>query len=464
MNEELSPSQEIPQQIPEVDINSTQNLVEPVVIPTSPVVEATPPVIPMVSVDIVSEKEAGVEKPPENEPIQDSMTPVDLENAITQVSVVPVVATTPMPTKSKSMVKYVVFLIILWLLIVLGYRSYSNTTISYTATIPVWFFDDKERIVVKNDQYKQLNAFISGPYQDLLKNTSIQYSDNMMSGFDQALISWDREYIVNNKQTLIDLEKIYMQNNFFNKLYQILSTWERWHIDPNTPFLQIPKDYLSSSKDLIRDISLFMILRCTIEEKENRCSWYQLLSKALVAKTQRKSWYIGDLIHWNIQKYLIQQEKISHTGLDLCKDLGNPKQITQDVLKDEYNVVFKSMINDTANEVIKSLENNGKISERVPKFVFRAINKDTLFKEIKSQAEYKWQQRFYNLIQWNDNRKFAETISILPITKMILATLWIAPNNLLWDVLSDEIVSQSVPLENKITSKYKTLSNLCNTK
>jgi hypothetical protein len=86
---------------------------------------------------------------------------------------------------------------------------------------------------------------------------------------------------------------------------------------------------------------------------------------------------------------LIQQEKISHTGLDLCKDLGNPKQITQDVLKDEYNVVFKSMINDTANEVIKSLENNGKISERVPKFVFRAINKDTLFKEIKSQAEYK---------------------------------------------------------------------------
>jgi hypothetical protein len=113
MNEELSPSQEIPQQIPEVDINSTQNLVEPVVIPTSPVVEATPPVIPMVSVDIVSEKEAGVEKPPENEPIQDSMTPVDLENAITQVSVVPVVATTPMPTKSKSMVKYVVFLIIL---------------------------------------------------------------------------------------------------------------------------------------------------------------------------------------------------------------------------------------------------------------------------------------------------------------------------------------------------------------
>ena len=420
MNEELSTGQEVPQQIP----------------------QQIPPI----------------------QTVQDLMPPVDLGSSIAQVPVIPVVPPTPIPTNSKLRVKYIVILIILWVLIVLGYRNYSNTTISYTATIPAWTFDDKERIVVQNDQYKQLNAFMSWAYQDLLENTSIQYSDNMMSGFDQALISWDREYIINNKQTLIDLEKVYMQNNFFNKLYQIVSTWEWWHIDSKIISSEIPKDYLKSSKNLIRDISLFMILRCNIEGNENRCEWYQLLSKALVAKTQRKSWYIGDLINWNIQKYLIQQEKISHTNLDICKDVSNPEQLSHNTLKDEYNVLFKSMINDTIDEVIKSLKSNGKISEKAPNFVFRATNKDTLAKEIKLQADRKWQQRFYNLIQWNDNRKFAETISILPITKIILATLWISPNYFLWDVLSDELVAGIVPFEDKAKSKSKDLADLCNTK
>lgn len=402
---------------------------------------------------------------PSIQAVQDLMTPADLGSPIAQVSVIPVVQATPIPTNSKLRVKYIVILIILWLLIVLGYRNYSNTTISYTATIPAWTFDDKERIVVQNDQYQELKSFMSGSYQDLLKNTYIQYNDDIMSGFYTALLSWDREYIVNNKQTLIDLEKVYMQDNFFNKLYQIVSTWDWWHIHPNTPSFEIPNDYLKSSNDLIRHISLFMVLRCSIEEKENRCEGYKLLSKALVAKTQRKSWYIGDLIHWNIQKYLVQQEKISHTNLDICKDVSNPEQLSQNTLKDEYNAVFKALINDSVNEVIKWLEENKRVSERewIPNFIFRATNKDTLAKEIRSQADTKWQQRFYNLIQWDDNNTFLEIVSIPPLTKMVLATLWIAPNYLLWDVLSDELVAYSFP---RITmkEKYKALSDLCNTK
>ena len=427
MNEELTPNQEVPQQIPQIEPIIIQNQTEPIIVES---------------------------------------TPVELGNTIAAVSVVQGVEMTPMPVKSKSMVKYIIILIALGLLSFFGYQNYRATTISYTATIPVWLFDDKERIVVKNDQYQELKVFMFWSYKSFLKDLDAQYSYTVMSGFEKALASWDQEYFINNKQILIGLEGVYTQNNMFNKLYKILSTWDWWHIDPNTPSLERVYDYLSLSKDITRDLSFFMILRCELDKNENRCAGYQLLSKLLLKNTQRKSWYIGDLIHWNIQKYLIQQEKISHTNLDICKDISNREQLSQNTLKDEYNVVFKSLINDSVNEVIKSLEENKRVSRRkwIPNFIFRATNKDTLAAEIRSQADTKWQQRFYNLIQWNDNNSFWKIANMPPITKIILATLWIAPNYLLWDVLSDELVGISLAFVGSMKSKYKDLADLCNTK
>lgn len=356
------------------------------------------------------------------------------------------------------------FLVAIVIIIILGiiylYYNYQQTTFIYKNNIPQWFFDDIWRIIVQNDQYEVFKDFMSWTYSIFLSWIETNQFSEISKWFDQAIASGDKQYFIENKQTIIDLERTYQENKIFDNLNNILLTWSRWHLNPNNDIVKILDDIPIRLRKIINQISWMLILRCNLEPNQELCNQYQSIIKEIMEKSDRRSWLIQWLINLTNTKYIVQQEKISWINLNLCLERSNWNEKYKKDMTDEYNISFKTLIKWVINPLREDLNTWQLEKGLVPKFILSKSNKQLLPDELETQSNKKWQEMFYTLISWKDNIQ-KKKLSKIPVTKLFLAFIGIKTDYLIWDVISNILLDTLVWKLQNISIKYKELWDIC---
>lgn len=356
--------------------------------------------------------------------------------------------------------------IILFVLVVFLYYNYQRTNFVYHNDVPDHFFDDIWRIIVENDQYDKLNAFMSGEYATFLKSwIDIQNISGITAKFDQAIMSGDKQYFIDNKELIIDLEKAYQESQIPKKIDAILSIWTRWHMRRHDNPIMIFDDLLPNLREIIKHLSWMTILRCNLVVDQKLCNQYQKITKWLVEKSDRRSSLVSNLITINNTNYVINQEKISWIQHNLCSGWKNWEERFKRDMIDEYNIMRKNALKLIVDGLqVDGLQNGDQFSSIgfLPRFIFRTSDNKSLAQEIDIQTTKKFEELFYDHVVQKKLEKRLNALTRIPITKIALASIWIQSNHLLADVISN-ILSDSIAglFSWKAMKRYEALWKLC---